>query len=338
MVYVEHISKKEKQTLTAYFKKAPNNLVRARTISIMMSYNGLDVTTIAENIGYHKNTIRDWVHAWNNERVSSIFPKYIRNDNAAKLTKKQKKEIKETLCAPDSLPDEFWSLPKLKNHISTTFGIEYKSERSYHYILKHSGLSWKLPTPFDIKRDNKLIEQRIKDIKKELKIYIKSDKWVVLTQDETRLNHDEEIKRAWLERGKKTVIRIERNKTGQSYFGALNQKSGKHHLIRLSWQDTENIIKALKKIKKIYPNKKVCILWDNARWHKSKALREQLKKGKSLERFHLINFPPYAPDTNPEEHVWKYGKESIRNQHFNTFEELLETFENNLKRKFDYKI
>ncbi len=26
---------------------------------------------------------------------------------------------------------------------------------------------------------------------------------------------------------------------------------------------------------------------------------------------HLINLPAYVPDTNPQEHVWKYGKDKI---------------------------
>ncbi|MBU4480857.1 hypothetical protein KKH59_00915, partial [Patescibacteria group bacterium] len=34
-----------------------------------------------------------------------------------------------------------------------------------------------------------------------------------------------------------------------------------------------------------------CLIWDNARWHKSKQLREKLKKNNSLKHIHLINFP-----------------------------------------------
>ncbi len=338
MVYVEHISKKEKLTLIKYFKKGPNTLVRARAQAILMNNNNLSATVIASQLFYHENTVRTWIHTWNKERLVSLFPRYDDNDNASKLTKQQKEEIKNTLIKPDSIPDQFWSLPQLKDHINTTFGVVYESERSYHYILKHCGLSWKLPTPFDIRRDDIFIATRMEEIRKELKTYMKSDDWAVLTQDETRLNHDEEIKRAWLPKGEKTVMHIERNRTGQSYFGALNQKTGAHHLLRLSWQNTDNMINTLQALSKLYPNKKLCIIWDNARWHKSKALREELKQGASLSHVHLINFPPYAPDHNPQEHVWKYGKESIRNRHFNTFNELLETFEKHMDRKFDYKI
>ena len=342
MILAKKTTKREEKILIKYYKKGSNTLIRAKSQAILMSVDNLEVKSIAALVHFHQNTVRDWLNTWNKSRLSSIFPKYKNNQNASKLTKDQKKEIEKTLHkSPEEggLPSEFFKLSELKNHISTQFGVVYESKQSYYYLLKHSGFSWKLPSPFDIHRDEKQIEERMKEIKEEIESFMELDHWAVLSADETRLNHDEEIKRAWLKKGKKTVIKVERNKTGQSYFGALNQQTGEHHLIELEWQDTTNIIKALEEIKKCYKDKKVCLIWDNAGWHKSKELREKLKKGQSLESFHLINFPPYAPDKNPEEHVWKYGKEELRNFHFDTFEELKGVFKQKLySRKFDYKI
>lgn len=108
---------------------------------------------------------------------------------------------------------------------------------------------------------------------------------------------------------------------------------------RLDWQDTDEIIKVLEKLSTKYPNKKICILWDNAGWHKSKKLREKLQKGNSLQRIHLMNFPPYAPDVNPEERVWIFGKDILADQTLNSFEETKSLFENSIQGKlFDYKI
>ncbi len=113
----------------------------------------------------------------------------------------------------------------------------------------------------------------------------------------------------------------------------------KAHTIRLGWQDTNEIIIALEELSKSYQGKKICLLWDNAKWHKSKKLREQLTKDHSLAHFHLINFPPYAPDVNPEEHVWKFGKDMLGNHNLHSFEETKILFENSIQdRLFDYKI
>jgi len=44
------------------------------------------------------------------------------------------------------------------------------------------------------------------------------------------------------------------------------------------------------------------------RHHRSKELRTLLGSGKEFEHIHFIWLPPYAPDYNPQEHVWKVAK------------------------------
>ena len=146
------------------------------------------------------------------------------------------------------------------------------------------------------------------------------------------------LRRAWLKKGEKTVIKVDRTKKHQNYFGALNLKDGKEILVPLEWQNQQTMIFALEKLSEYYPNKRICILWDNAAWHKGKDLRAKLKKGQSLAHVHLINFPPYAPDENPQEHVWKAGKDEIANYTYDSFEVLNQLFQKTLHlQTFNYK-
>ena len=46
----------------------------------------------------------------------------------------------------------------------------------------------------------------------------------------------------------------------QYYFGALNLKSKQSHTIRLDWQDTDEIIKALEELLKNCPDERICLL------------------------------------------------------------------------------
>lgn len=88
-----------------------------------------------------------------------------------------------------------------------------------------------------------------------------------------------------------------------------------------------------------YPGKKVCIIWDNAKWHKGKVLRAELAKKKKLKDLHLINMPPYATDHSPIEHVWQYSKSKIANRGGSDFETIKQEFLDKVNnRKFDYKI
>jgi len=236
------------------------------------------------------------------------------------------------------LPKEFWDAPALKEYVKAEFGIVYESRQSYYFLLKFSNLSFKLPDKFDIRRDEKFINQRMMEIKTEIKEYFNNN-WEIFTVDETRIQLEAITKRAWLKKGEKTIVKIQRNNEYQNYIGLLNQKNFKCRLYELDWQNQEEIIKSLKKFLKNYPNKKICIIWDNAKFHKGKLIRKNIKKGNSLERLHLINFPPYAPDKNPIEYVWKEAKQKISNIQFKSFEETKNAFKKLINaKKFNYQM
>lgn len=343
MRYATPPGEEENNLLISYYKKGPNTLVRARAHAILLSAQKIRTQQIAQILLYNKSTVGFWIKAWNTERMASLFPKYQNNQNAAKLTRTQKKEVENVLGSPpndEGLPSAFWTLPNLKKHTNSAFGVIYESTQSYYYLLKHCGYSFKLPSPFDRRRDERMIEARMKEIRKKIKPFLSNTDWEVFVQDECHVNWEEETRRAWIKRGEKTVVKLERDKgQSQSYFGALNQKTGHHHLIELSWQDSAHTIAALQLLSKEYPGKKLCIIWDNAKWHKSAEIRGQLRKGQSLEHVHLINFPPYAPDENPEEHVWKEGKEVIANRNFESFDALKNAFCMAVTgRTFEYRV
>ena len=190
-----------------------------------------------------------------------------------------------------------------------------------------------------MRRDDAAAEKRIEEIRHEINPLLKSREWEVLVSDEVRIVWESELRRAWLKRGEKTVLKVHRSNEYQNFIGILNLKTGKPHLYALEWQEQKTVIESLKKLRKAYPHKRICMVWDNARWHKGKLLRRELPKGRSLENFHLINFPPYAPDTNPQEHVWKDAKEKIANIITGSFTETIACFTKTvLGRNYDYQV
>lgn len=343
MTKIQKLTKKEQNLLEQHYKHSQTALIRERAHAILLSAQGYSPVEIAGILIRKPDTIHVWIEAFQSTRVASIFPGYANNQNAAKLTQTQKEEVKKTLAIPTgevgSLPNKFWTLPTFKEYINAKFKVVYESERSYHYLLEYAGYSFKLPSPFDLRRNEQTAQIILDKANKQAKKYLADGTWVVLVADEANVTSVTEIRRAWLKTGEKTVLKINREKVNQSYFGALNLKTGRAHTIRMPWQNQEEIIKVLHQLLSIYPNTNICIIWDNAKWHKGKLLRSQLGKGNPLERIHLVNFPPYCPDTNPQEHIWKFGKESIANITRETFEELLSAFEKNISEKiFDYKI
>lgn len=343
MIYVTEITSDESELLAKHYRKAQCALIRERAHAVILSSQKRTAVDIAAILMRKEDTIRQWINDFQQRRISSIFHQYEGNANASKLTKEQKKEIQQTLEQPPSeqgLPKGFWDVPTLKEYLKAEFGVVYESDRSYHYLLQFSGLSFKLPTVFDKRRNPEQINQRLKEINQEIQPYLTDDAWEVLVTDETRITWEAEIRRAWLKRNAKTIVRVHRDNQYQNFFGALNLKRHQSHAFRLDWQNQYTMIYSLKRLTKLYPNKKICLIWDNARWHKGKELRKELHKGESLEHVHLVNFPPYAPDVNPQEHVWKYAKDQIANDNVaDTFQKTIGLFEDTISSAtFDYKM
>jgi transposase len=291
--------------------------------------------------------VRSWVISYSQDRLTSIFPKYSGNTNASKLSPEQLTEIIQTIQSTpdteDGLPSSFWSVSKLKTYLQAEYGVVYESERSYHHLFAVSHYSFKLPEGFDRRRNDELVKARMPEVYKEMQECISSG-YEVFVADECNLSWETEYRRVWLPKGEKTIMRVNRQKIKQHYFGALNVTSKKEELIRLDWQNTKNIIEALRDMTKRYKGKKLCFIWDNATWHRSKELRALLgqnKDGQDNEFAHIrfIWLPPYSPDYNPQEHVWKVAKQAVKNNVTSTFSELKDIFEQAISNKqFDYQI
>ena len=328
--------------LQQYVQTSPVALIRLKSQSVLMRTNGMKLAGVADVVARSERTVRGWLTDWDSRRMASIFSGHIDNENAAKLTKEQRREIKEALAKPPSeneIPKEFWDVPALKEYLTAEFGIVYESIRSYHFLLRFCNLSFKYPDTFDRRRNETGIEERIKEIRKEIQPYLKDDGWEVFASDEVRIELEALTRRAWLKRGERTVVKVNRKRESQSYIGFLNQKSSTCHAYEMPWQNQEEILNAFPLLLEQYPNKKICIIWDNAGFHKGALIREALRTGGILERVHLINFPPYAPDHNPIEHVWNAAKGATANIQRKTFVETKQSFVDYVGgRKFQYRI
>lgn len=323
------INNDERYVLQQYNRTTKLELVRLKCFSVLIADQGLSSAAVSEVVGKSTRTVNRWLKDWDKQRLSSIFSGHEDNTNAAKLTKAQLSRIKETLAQPPSeygIPKEMWDVPTLKNYISATFGVVYESPESYYFILRFSGLSFKYPDTFDLKRSEALIEARMKAIAAELAPLLIDESWEVFASDEVRMDQEAVIRKCWLKKGERTIIKVDRKKQSQSYIGFLNQKNYQCHLYEMPWQNSEEVLKAMEQFLKEYPDKKICIIWDNAAFHRSKAIREALAKDGVLERVHLIAMPPYAPDNNPIEHVWNTAKQAVANIQQETFEATKQAF------------
>ena len=361
VVVAEH----EWSILQMHKARSPYKLMRRKSEAILMLSEGIGVDLVARLLERAAGTVVEWVRDWRRDRLSSIRTGQAGNSNASKLSSEQERQTLEALSRPPSeqgIAAEFWNTHDLAGWMHGRFGVEYASDSSYRCLLHMAGLSFHLPEEVDRRRaDETGVEARMAQIRAEIarltgkpekqeedgneepeeerKEESNGDDVIVVSADEVRIEHEAITRRAWCKRGARTRMRVDRKRQSQSYIGFLHEADGNVDLMRLDWQNTSNIVKALTDLTLRYPGKRIVVVWDNAGWHKSKKLREHLGEGNVLERIHLINMPPYSLDKNPIERVWGEGNKSISNRQRADFEDTRNAFETFIRsNKFPYRL
>ena len=272
--------------------------------------------------------------------MRSVLTVHAGNQNAAEPARARKQELKKILAQPPSqagIHAEFWDVPAIRDVVKILFDVEYQADSSYQLLLRLCGLSFKLPDPFDEHRSEKAITRRMAEVKTEVKALLDQG-WEVYAVDEVRLEHEAETRRMWLPRGQRTKLSVDRQKTSQSFFGALSLTNKKVKLYPIEGnQNTEQTILALDRLQRETETEKIAVVLDNARFHHAKALTDLYEPGQLLERITPIHLPPYAPDHNPVEHVWNAARSNISNIQHETPEETFGAFASYIaSRTFDY--
>jgi len=338
MIHIS-LSDDEVALLQSYAKTSPIGLLREKSQAILFRSRKVLIKDIAFSLNVGYRTVERWIKDFSERRMASIFNGLVGNENAAKLTREQKKEIGKILKEKPSvygLPKEFWDVPQLKKYVYARFGSVYEAERSYHFLLEFGNLSFKYPDTFNVKRNETKIAERMEEIYGEIVPLLEDPNWEIFCSDETRMQLEAITRKAWIKRGEKTVLKVERSDDHQNYLGFLNQKTFQCRVFEIAWGRTEEIIRATGEFLKLYPNKKICIIWDNATCHKGILMRKALSKGGLLERVHLVSLPPYAPDVNPIEHVWNTTKNNLSNDQSENFEVTKQKFLQRVDGKFFY--
>ena len=74
----------------------------------------------------------------------------------------------------------------------------------------------------------------------------------------------------------------------------------------------------LKELSKTYKNDMILLVCDGATWHKSKGLRIP-------ENIEIMHIPPYTPEMNPIEQIWKQIRTmGFKNEFFHTLSDVVD--------------
>ena len=163
--------------------------------------------------------------------------------------------------------------------------------------------------------------RRKKRFQKKLQELIESDKYQIYFQDECHFKLTLTIVRAWFLKGSFPEIKSPTDRFKMSVFGAL----GTNGQLILEQSPIFNAITFQNFLEKIVTEaivdedrcggkKKILLVLDNARYHHAKIIQPWLEEMKDV--IELFFLPPYSPDLNPIEMLWKKTRRAVTHNRF----------------------
>ena len=154
---------------------------------------------------------------------------------------------------------------------------------------------------------------------------------MVIYQDEVHFQITTSVTRKWVVKGSKPKVKSAPGRKSVPYSGYVIPRTGELIVTKPSWFTYETVIDSFRQLLKNYPvadKKRIYLILDNAPWHK-KTVRlvqaEALPEYQDIrDKMSFIFLPPYSPDLNPIEQVWRITRREITHNTYFANPQILE--------------
>ncbi|WP_133131292.1 IS630 family transposase [Legionella yabuuchiae] len=215
--------------------------------------------------------------------------------------------------------------------VKSKFSISYSISGMTKW-LKNQGYRYKKPQPVPGKV-NSQAQEDFKVYYEELKNKA-GDEEPIYFADSVHPQHQTRLAYGWIQKGVRKNVATTGKQKRLSFMGGLCLNGHKVVVQNSEKVDTESIKVFLKVLRSKHRVKnKIHIIWDNAGYHRSKEV--QSFADKLNIKLHFL--PPYSPNLNPIERLWKIMHEKVTYnkyyQKFSDFTEAITTFFKQIGRK-----
>ncbi|WP_156890004.1 IS630 family transposase [Planococcus lenghuensis] len=242
-----------------------------------------------------------------------------------KLTAEQRQELRDIIAHQTPADVGFparanWTLGLAVELIERKWGETY-SPKGLSQLFDSLGLSFTRPTytlkKADPEKQAEFRDKTFPDLKKLMDGKIDR----LLFEDESMIRDYQAIGSTWFLRGQQRMIPTFGQHKGVKLIGTLDYETGEIICTEEERYGAGTFLRFLEKLLTAYPTGKLVMILDNARIHHAKLIQPFLEENR--DRLELVFLPPYSPQLNLMEGVWKWLKEAvIHNVFFGTVQKI----------------
>lgn len=293
-----YLTPEEKASLEAAHHNCENRKEGDRIKAILLRSEGWTVPQISQALRLHQSTIIKHIEAY--KAAGKL--KNESGGSESHLTDEQTQELVAHLEE-----NTYTHNHQIVLYIKERFDVTY-TVAGLHKWLHRNGFSYKKPKGLPHKADTELQKQFIEKYN-QLKQQVGNDE-PILFMDAVHPTQATKLSYGWIRTGKTKYVGTTASRTRLNIVGAI-QLGHIAEAITSQYEtiNAASIMNFMDKIREKYDTKTVHLILDQSGYHRSSLLPEY-----AFERNIKLHFlPPYSPNLNPIERLWKIMNEKVRN-------------------------
>jgi transposase len=279
-----------------------------RERAVRSVHDGESPEVVARIIGINRSTIYGWLAQYRRGGWSALKAKPLFG-RPPKLDGKKLKWVYNTVTQKNPMQLKFafalWTREMVAKLIKVKYNISL-SVVSVGRLLAQLGITCQRPLHRALERDESLVRQWLKQDYPKIRALAQREKADIYFGDAAHMRSDHHAGRTWGKKGETPVVLSTGARYRMSLISAVTSRGHMRFMIKeTGGVNADVFIEFLRRLL-IGSKNRIFIIVDRGPAHvakKTKAFVASL--GGRLRLFYL---PPYSPDKNPDELVWKHLK------------------------------
>ena len=295
------ISDQEKEKLELDHRRKRDSRVCDRIKAVLLRSEGWTCRQIAQALRIHEETVRTHLSDWHAKQKL----KPVSGGSKSHLSSEQAQELIAHL--EDNV---YTKVADICQYVNQQWAVKYTVSGMTQWLHAHD-FSYKQLKGVPAKADADLQAAFIEEYT-ELKASVSAEEPIIF-MDSAYPTMATKISHGWIRKGKEKQIKQTASRTRENIIGGIDFNDLN---VVTTYNDTvnsESIITFFKKLKETYTTATTLhIILDQAGYHRT----EEVRKFAQENAIELHYLPPYSPNLNPIERLWKFMNEKVCNNEF----------------------
>ena len=287
-------------------------LEHLRKLAVQRVTAGETQVAVAKSLGVKPNAVCRWVGIGRTQGFEALNSRKPPGRNRT-LSRKQEQRLFKLLAekSPRQLKFSYalWTLPLVGELVERLFGVVLHKS-TLGRLLRHLGFSPQRPRQRAFQRDDAACDTWSKKTFPLIVKKVRRRRGMLLFLDECGVQEQGPLARTWAPRGKRPVVRTSGKRNRINVISAVSPRGRLWFRCFRGNLNSTRFIGFLRELLQDIPGH-LSIVLDGHPAHVSAMTRRFLK---SSSRLSVDRLPGYAPDLNPDEHVWGILKGIFRKE------------------------